>query len=187
MPVSRVTYTDYICTHYPEAIQVEYLTQWVVRITATISACNLKLQAPFLNCHTAPHDENASVIHDLWSPAGSIRSSNTSQVNKLTLTSNDNVILEESSVGTPEEVEEGEGPRRVEDNERDMVQYSYSFFHFMLFLASLYIMMTLTNWYRSVLCVPGLLALIQSCWDILCLFDLLGLNLGVVKGSLIVA
>ncbi|XP_071386284.1 serine incorporator 1 [Centroberyx affinis] len=77
----------------------------------------------------------------------SIRSSNTSQVNKLTMASKDSAILAESSCSSSELSEEGSGPRRVEDNERDMVQYSYSFFHFMLFLASLYIMMTLTNWY----------------------------------------
>lgn len=39
------------------------------------------------------------------------------------------------------------GVRRAVDNEEDGVTYSYSFFHFSLFLASLYIMMTLTNWY----------------------------------------
>ncbi|XP_006800311.1 serine incorporator 1 [Neolamprologus brichardi] len=79
----------------------------------------------------------------------SIRSSSNSQVNKLTMASKDSVILAEGG-STAELSEESTGPRRVEDNERDMVQYSYSFFHFMLFLASLYIMMTLTNWYRSV-------------------------------------
>ncbi|XP_042354454.1 serine incorporator 1 [Plectropomus leopardus] len=76
----------------------------------------------------------------------SIRSSSTSQVNKLTMASKDSTILAEGGSST-DLSEESTGPRRVEDNERDMVQYSYSFFHFMLFLASLYIMMTLTSWY----------------------------------------
>ncbi|CAL1608818.1 unnamed protein product [Knipowitschia caucasica] len=76
----------------------------------------------------------------------SIRSSNTSQVNKLTMASKDSVILAESG-SSVELSEEVSAHRRVQDNEKDMVQYSYSFFHFMLFLASLYIMMTLTSWY----------------------------------------
>lgn len=44
---------------------------------------------------------------------------------------------------------------RAFDNEQGGVTYSYSFFHFCLVLASLHIMMTLTNWYR---CVPPGLA-----------------------------
>ena len=40
------------------------------------------------------------------------------------------------------------GVQRAVDNEEEGVTYSYSFFHFSLLLASLYIMMTLTNWYK---------------------------------------
>ncbi|XP_041835835.1 serine incorporator 1 [Melanotaenia boesemani] len=76
----------------------------------------------------------------------SIRSSNTSQVNKLTIASKDPATLAEAG-GSSDLLEESLEARQVEDNERDMAHYSYSFFHFMLFLASLYIMMTLTNWY----------------------------------------
>lgn len=49
-----------------------------------------------------------------------------------------------ANVATVEE----DGTRRAVDNEEDGVTYNYSFFHFSLCLASLYIMMTLTNWYK---------------------------------------
>uniref|UniRef100_A0A668S1P7 Serine incorporator 1 n=1 Tax=Oreochromis aureus TaxID=47969 RepID=A0A668S1P7_OREAU len=75
----------------------------------------------------------------------SIRNSSNAQVNKLTLTSDESALIEDGP--QTDSFEEGNGPNRAVDNEKDGVTYSYSFFHFMLFLASLYIMMTLTNWY----------------------------------------
>ena len=75
----------------------------------------------------------------------SIRNSSNAQVNKLTLTSDESALIEDGPQA--DSFEEG-GVNRAVDNEKDGVTYSYSFFHFMLFLASLYIMMTLTNWYR---------------------------------------
>uniref|UniRef100_A0A8C4X614 Serine incorporator 1 n=1 Tax=Erpetoichthys calabaricus TaxID=27687 RepID=A0A8C4X614_ERPCA len=76
----------------------------------------------------------------------SFRNSTNSQVNKLTLTSDESTLIEESDSHN-DNFEEGDSVHRAVDNEKDGVTYSYSFFHFMLFLASLYIMMTLTNWY----------------------------------------
>ncbi|XP_015246119.1 serine incorporator 1 [Cyprinodon tularosa] len=75
----------------------------------------------------------------------SIRNSSNAQVNKLTLTTDESALIEDGT--QTDSFEEGGGPSRAVDNEKDGVTYSYSFFHFMLFLASLYIMMTLTNWY----------------------------------------
>ncbi|XP_075384833.1 serine incorporator 3 [Tenrec ecaudatus] len=76
----------------------------------------------------------------------SIRNSSKSQVNKLTLSGSDSVILSDTAASGGNDEEDGR-PRRAVDNEKEGVQYSYSFFHLLLCLASLYIMMTLTNWY----------------------------------------
>lgn len=77
----------------------------------------------------------------------SIRTSNNSQVSKLTLSGSDSVILRDTAANGGSDEEDGQ-PRRAVDNEKEGVQYSYFLFHFMLSLASLYIMMTLTSWYR---------------------------------------
>ncbi|CAH0557607.1 unnamed protein product [Brassicogethes aeneus] len=42
----------------------------------------------------------------------------------------------------------GESGRKVWDNEEETVAYNWSFFHIMFALATLYVMMTLTNWYK---------------------------------------
>lgn len=43
---------------------------------------------------------------------------------------------------------ESRGDQGIIDNEADEVAYNYSFFHFIYVLASLYVMMLLTMWYR---------------------------------------
>jgi len=77
----------------------------------------------------------------------SIRSSGTSYGAMGSKESMDSPHLKDDS-GKGGSSDEERGGQQVWDDEEDTVSYSYTFFHMMFALASLYIMMTLTHWYK---------------------------------------
>ncbi|XP_049587256.1 serine incorporator 2 [Syngnathus scovelli] len=90
----------------------------------------------------------------------SIRSSSNTQVNKLLQT--------EEGGGEAGENLGQDGVRRAVDNEEDGVTYNYSAFHFHLALASLYIMMTLTNWYLPDTTTQAMRSSMPAVWVKVC-------------------
>jgi len=84
-----------------------------------------------------------------------------------------NALLTDNASVTPSEnAADPEGARggsrgqgdKVWDNEEDSVAYSWSFFHVMFALATLYVMMTLTNWFTPNSSLASLSANASSVW-----------------------
>ncbi|XP_049821758.1 probable serine incorporator isoform X3 [Aethina tumida] len=67
--------------------------------------------------------------------------------NSSKITMSENILAKDNGAGN-DGGESGDGGKKVWDNEEESVAYSWSFFHVMFALATLNVMMTLTNWYK---------------------------------------
>ncbi|XP_018315972.1 probable serine incorporator isoform X2 [Mycetomoellerius zeteki] len=159
--------------HQPRSglLQSSVVTLYVVYLTwsGMSNSPDLACNPGFIPGFASGHDVNAHVTFDKESIIGliiwfscvlysSLRTA--SKSSKITMSENvlvqDNGAVrnagEQSLIGN--EVEgrnpdaEGGNEAKVWDNEEEKVAYNWSFFHLMFALATLYVMMTLTNWYK---------------------------------------
>ncbi|KAJ4928081.1 hypothetical protein JOQ06_015880 [Pogonophryne albipinna] len=141
-------------------LQASFISLYTMYITwsAMSNNPNRNCNPSLLSLVTDPLGVVGLVLFLACTLYASIRSSNNTAVNKLMRT-------EEAQGLTSDSSETGEdGEHRAVDNEEEAVTYSYSFFHLSLCLASLYIMMTLTNWYMPDAAYETITSTMPSVW-----------------------
>ncbi|XP_046640381.1 probable serine incorporator [Daphnia pulicaria] len=134
-----------------------YLT-WSAMSNNPDPACKPNF-SEIINGQTGPSTEEGNPTFDAESIVGlviwfccvlysSIRTASNGQTERLI--GSDKVLAKDDngSSGSGNDVHEIESGGNVWDNEADGVAYSWSFFHLMFALATLYVMMTITNWYK---------------------------------------
>ncbi|XP_044750598.1 probable serine incorporator isoform X3 [Coccinella septempunctata] len=85
--------------------------------------------------------------------------------NSSKITGSDNILVKDTGdSGNTDHNDEEKGNNKVWDNEEEGTAYSWSFFHVMFALATLYVMMTLTNWYSPNSSLKTLHANYASMW-----------------------
>jgi len=141
------------------SVYIIYLT-WSAMSNTPNPNCKLDLAEKVFGQHnitSLAHSENSSEEEEVpsmdtssiigllvWFACvlySSIKSTTNSQAARITMT--DTVHLTDPEASSVSEGEDGPSG----DNESDGVNYSWSLFHLMFALATLYVMMTLTNWY----------------------------------------
>uniref|UniRef100_A0A158N8M2 Serine incorporator 1 n=4 Tax=Onchocerca TaxID=6281 RepID=A0A158N8M2_ONCVO len=154
MPRSGLLQSSFI------TLYVMYIT-WSALINNPDKECNPSLINIFTN-HTTPYGQE---IYGTPIPAESLVSlliwficilyasfRTSSNFNKIAGSSLQRTVVDDGNNGSQQHIitssEDDLENGRVWDDESDAVSYSYSFFHFVFGLASLYVMMTLTSWYK---------------------------------------